>query len=338
MMQSDSILHQTFVEHEWLVPDTEHAQAAFYRHLRARRRRRTRQSLAAVVAAVAAGAVTVGVTQLAGSAPGRATGDPGTVAGVAAPGTPRADPRAAVQVGLPTTLTLGAGWLPGATTEVVDGNGFGAQKRGFLMNGGGPHSYVLITAEPGGLTSPYGGTPHDRRISGKPAREFLQAGVYYVAVQVAPGRILSVYVGDDAGAEELAVIGRRVAENLRLDRHDTIRLRFGLTYVPAGTGVRGFERDTVASSTELRIGTERTRTAVEAPYTVMEAAGADGGSLPAGAKSGRTVQGHPTRYASSGDTAYLWVDGYLGDSSVLLTGRVGSRTELYKIADGLRRH
>jgi hypothetical protein len=42
----------------------------------------------------------------------------------------------------------------------------------------------------------------------------------------------------EASAEALAAIGRRVAKNLQLDRHDTVRLPFGLTYVPAGTSVR----------------------------------------------------------------------------------------------------
>jgi hypothetical protein len=221
---------------------------------------------------------------------------------------------------------------------VVDTNGFGKQQRGFLMNGGGPHSYVLITAEPGGLTPVYGGTPHDLVINGKPAREFRQAGPYYIAVQVAPGRILSVYVNDEASAEELAGIGRRVAENLRLDRHDTVRLPFGLTYVPAGTSVRSFERDTTASTTILRIGTERARSEADAPFTVEEEVGGSESNLPVNAKSGRTVQGHPTTFANASDTTYLWVDGFLGQHSIMLTGRPGTIAELYKIADGLRRH
>jgi hypothetical protein len=338
MMHADSVLHQTFVEHEWLVPDSGQAQAAFYQHLRTRRRRTRQRSLAALTTAVAAGAVTVGATQLTGPAPDRTPGHSSTAPSVAAgqPGSPRTPG----PVSLPTTLTIGAGWLPGATTEVVDSNGFGKQQRGFLMNGGGPHSYVLITAEPGGLTPVYGGTPHDLLINGKAAREFRQARRYYIAVQVAPGRIVSVYVGDEASAEELAGIGRRVAENLQLDRHDTISLPFRPTYVPAGTTVRGFERDTTAGNTTLWIGTERARRDIDASFSVMEkVAGSDSGEgLPASPKSGRKVQGHPTRFASTSDMTYLWVDGFLGQNSVEITGRPGTLAELYKIADGLRNH
>ncbi|MEN3362177.1 MAG: hypothetical protein V7637_6159 [Mycobacteriales bacterium] len=336
-MRADHTLHQTFVEHEHLAPDTEQARTAFYLHLRQRRRRRTHQSLAALTAAVAAAAVTVAGIQVRGAPPAadRATAGRGTPT---AQGTTRPPhPRPPGPLPLPTTLTLGAGWLPGATTEVVDANGFGRQQRGFLLKGGGPHSYVLITAEPGGLTSPYGGAPHDLLINGKQAREYRQTGVYYIAVRVAPGRILSVYVGDNAGAEQLAVIGRRVAENLRLDRHDTVTLPFALTYLPAGTGARGFERDTVAGNTTLRIGPPGLRQDIDAPFTVMEAVTGDDAILPPSPKHGRPIQGHPTRYASTSDTTYLWVDGFLGQHSVLITGRPGTLAELYKIADGLRR-
>jgi hypothetical protein len=69
----------------------------------------------------------------------------------------------------------------------------------------------------------------------------------------------------------------------------------------------------------------------------MEMVGGSESNLPTSAKSGRRVQGHPTRYASISDTTYLWVDGLLGQHSVVLTGRLGTLTELYKIADGLRR-
>jgi heat shock protein HslJ len=75
MMHADSILHQTFVEHEWLAPDTDQAQAAFYQHLRARRRRTAQRQLAVLATAVAAGALSVGATQLSGSAPDRTPGD-----------------------------------------------------------------------------------------------------------------------------------------------------------------------------------------------------------------------------------------------------------------------
>ena len=47
---------------------------------------------------------------------------------------------------------------------------------------------------------------------------------------------------------------------------------------------------------------------------------------------------HPTKFASTSDTTYLWVDGLLGQHSVALTGRLGTLPELYKITDGLRRH
>jgi hypothetical protein len=59
---------------------------------------------------------------------------------------------------------------------------------------------------------------------------------------------------------------------------------------------------------------------------------------PPGAATGRKVQGHRTKYASADGQTYLWVDGFLGTHSVAIHGPLGSLTELYRIADGLRRN
>ncbi len=348
-MNTDSILNQTFVEHEWLAPDSERAQAELYRHLRTRHRRRVRGSLAMVTAAAAAVTGTVGAAQLGAFSPNRP--DTGAVGSAGAPGVPRnTAPPAPQLIPMPDTLTLRAGWLPGGTTEVTNVNDDGVQYRRFLINGGGPHredwpsSYVLIAEDHGGLDRGFDADPRDLRINGKPALEFRGDKRYVLLVQLAPGRRLEVVVGDDASAEQLATIGRRVAENVRFDRRDRIRSSFGLTYVPAGNHVRGIERDTspVGYGTTLYLDEPKAPSPhgfAEPNFQVAEtdAKGhASHADLPPEAAAGRPVQGHRTRVAQNEMGAILWVDGLLGSRSIIISGGPGTLPELYKIAAGVR--
>jgi hypothetical protein len=349
MMNADSILNQTFVEHEWLAPDSELAKAELYRHLRARHHRRVRASLAVVSAAVAAAAVTLGAVQLGAVKPDRP--DAGAVGSASAPVVPHKAPPAPRLVPMPNTLTLGAGWLPGGTTEVRNGNDDGSQYRGFMINGGGdpnredwPSSYLQIAEEPEGLDRGFDADPRDLRINGKPALEFLGDKQYTLLVQLAPGRRLEVSVRDNASAEELATIGRRVAENVRWDRRDPIRSSFGLTYLPAGNHVRGVDRDVslVGQGTTLYLDEPKAPSPhgfAEPNFQVAEA-DADGHAthviIPREATVGRPVQGHRTKVAQNGIGAVLWVEGLLGKKSILISGGPGTLPELYKIAAGIR--
>jgi hypothetical protein len=348
MMNADSILNQTFVEHEWLAPDSERAQAELHRHLRTRHRRRVRGSLAVLTAAAAAAAVTLGAAQLGAFNPDRP--DAGGVGSASAPAVPRTAPPAPQLVPMPTTLTISAGWLPGGTTEVTEVNDDGAQYRRFLINGGGPNrvdwpsSYVGIAERPGGLDRGFDAGARDLRINGKPAVEFSVDTRYVLLVQVAPGRVLEVAVLDNVSAEQRDAIGRRVAENVRLDRRDRIRSSFGLTYVPAGNHVRGVERDVslVGSGTTLYLDEPKAPSPhgfAEPNFQVAEADAAGTSThttMRSDAAAGRPVQGHRTKVAQNESGAMLWVEGLLGKKSILISGGPRTLPELYKIAAGIR--
>jgi hypothetical protein len=347
-MNADSILSQTFVEHEWLAPDSEQARAGLDRRLRTRHRRRVRGSLAVAAAAATAVTITVGAAQLGAANPDRP--DAGAVGSASAPGVPRKTAPAARLAPMPNTLTLRAGWLPGGTTEVRNVNDDGTQYRDFLINDGGdpnqvdwPTRYVQIAEVPEGLDRGFDADPRDLRINGKPALEFLGDKKYTLLVQLAPGRRLQVSVRDNASAEALATIGHRIAESVRWDRRDPIRSSFGLTYIPAGNTVRGVERDVsgIGYGTTLYLDEPKApgHGFAEPNFQVAEADAkgrATHTDLPPGAAAGRPVQGHRTRVAQNESGTILWVDGLLGKESILISGGPRTLAELYKIAEGVR--
>ncbi len=351
-MKTDEILHQTFSSHEHLTPDADLTLDAI-RH-RVRTRHRSRAAIAGVVAVVVAVAVGASFLPRAhDAAPSKQ--ESRSVAPAKKPTAPKLHP-----VKAPDYVTVAAGWLPpGKSSQVLIGNGFGQQTRGYNVTSGGQSTYVLIGIQPGRAlpTSNKRGTPNDLTIGERPAREWSVDDWYYLAITLPGGRIATVDIegghnqgkGGDGSAAALAAIGRNVGAHLELNRHDPIKSGFALSYVPPGLAVQSVSSDD-QNGTSYTIAPANAHWSDQMPmYATVNEVRGTAAEIPAAGgppspqkgvppmKAGRPVQGHHTFVIAGSNTPMLWIDNVRPSVSISITGGPGVTTlaEVYRIADGL---
>ena len=167
-------------------------------------------------------------------------------------------------------------------------------------------------------------------------------GGYEVYFEDSDGGLMYVNTAAGVGgasipAADLASIGRRVAEHVAFPGTTQVQPSFGIGYVPEGMAVQAFDVEDGGSVSAMG-GVQGPRTSYElgAPTNWDASITVGQSGLPAnpGLTPGRTVQGHPTRYADEGGYQVLYVLDAVDGNSVSISGRA-SLDELYRIADGL---
>lgn len=340
-MTADRILTDTFAAHEHLAPDAEATLAEITRRLDDPHPARGR--LAVVGAAAAVAAVAAGATLLVGDEPVSRDAIPAVSPTLTAP--------------YPVdTLTVAPGWLPpGEVAPEHVSTGYGDQTRTYqITRRPGSVLHLAVRTAPGSrlpTRSHLETTARDRTVAGRPAREWSLPGQYYVVVALPRGRLASVSLHGDRGdtAAGLAGIGRRVAEQLRLDRAERVDTDYELTSVPAGRAVMSLDVTLMTGEGVVAGGTSYT---VAAPSTT--AAERKGQSIhvaqynrswrtmefrpaPPVTTPGREVQGRPTLVVAGGGPT-LWIDEIRPGVSIRLSTNApgASLDDLYRIADGIR--
>jgi hypothetical protein len=331
---NDQLLRDTFAAHEHLGPDAELAFDGIRRRIRTRRR--SRAAVAGAVATVAA--IAVGSAVLASSGGHRAT--PGI------PPVSRSVSALPHQPASPTEVTFKPGWLPAGSVETSTTNESGQQFRVYGASIGG--TTVRLTISLGHGPMQLKGGVHDFSLGGHPAREVGDGGAYLLDVTEPGGQLMQVQliaIRKSGDAAALAAAGRHVASEIRFGRHDPIKHRYSLSYIPAALAIscmnwNGPYPGTGTSCTLARPGArvcggggifiheERV------PWTMYKQQAANWGAGMSH-RPGRAVQGHPTYVSSRGNNAQLWIDGALPDASIALDADGYGLADLYKIADGL---
>jgi hypothetical protein len=347
-MNTETLLVETFTEHEYLAPDAEQVLAGVHAQVGARRTFARPLSIAASVVLVAGAAVGVVVIGNHGGA---------TAGHQPAAGSPK--PHVAPHVApapthdvQPLTMPFDLGWLPDGTAHYVArriniGAAAGSQTPAFdgeYMLTVGPLD-IDVQQMPGDLGGVQFkcGSGVDVTVAGRPGVadgnsdgpcgyevyfDDAAGGVMYVNVSAHPGA--------DVAGSELASVGRRVAANVRFPGSATVQPAFGVGYVPAGLRVRAFDVEdgsgmptangAADSQTIYNIGPEGSME----PWIDL---GSGGLPAPAGTP-GRAVQGHPTRYTDENGYLSLYVLDAVHGQPVRVAGRQ-PLDELYRIADGL---
>jgi hypothetical protein len=322
---NDQLLRNTFAEHEHLAPDAELAFDGIRRRIRTRRRSRLAVAGAiATVAAIGAGSAVIANT-------GGHRDKPEN------PPAPRSVSAA------PTEVTFTPGWLPAGAVETSTANEYGQQFRYYDAGIGG--TTVRLTIILGHGPMQLKGGVHDFFLGGHPAREVGDGGAYLLDVTEPGGQLVQVQliaIRKSGDAAALAAAGRRVASEIRFGRHDAIKHRYSLSYIPAALAIRSMSWNgthpgtsyTLAGPGESAGGSAKILIQEErVPWTTYK----QGANYGAGMshRPGRAVQGHPTYVSSVGNSTQLWIDGALPDASIALDSEGYGLADLYKIADGL---
>lgn len=180
-------------------------------------------------------------------------------------------------------------------------------------------------------------------VNGREGIEGVGPGGYEVYFVDSAGGLVYVNVGPEAGskvaADELASVGRQVARGVSRPGSTEVAAGFGLGYVPAGLKLTTFSVQTASlvlpmtpgsgprTSTSHGLGSA---TAVEPAITVTDTVRPSS----SGGMSGRSVQGHATRYTvDQGVTYFTVLDAVDGYAIQISTSR--PLGEIYQVADGL---
>jgi len=145
-------------------------------------------------------------------------------------------------------------------------------------------------------------------------------GSLYVNVAAQPG--------STAPAQQLADVGRRVAENVAFPGRTTVTPAFGLGKLPNGLRMCAFDVEKggpSGSRTSYSVGTCSTRPPVQVR---SDEAGQVRGT------AGEPVQGHATRYLDEDGYRTLWILKAVNDAPIAVAGS-SAQAELYAIADHL---
>jgi hypothetical protein len=145
-------------------------------------------------------------------------------------------------------------------------------------------------------------------------------GSLYVNVAAQPG--------STASAQQLADVGRRVAETVAFPGTTTVAPAFGLGKLPDGLRMCTFDVEQggpSGSRTSYAVGTCRTRPPVQVRL--------DESSQVRGT-AGQPVQGHATRYLDENGYRTLWILKAVHDAPIAVAGP-STQAELYAIADHL---
>lgn len=343
-MNAEEILARTFADHESLAPDVEATLAGIHDRLPHRRRSITVLAAAAVVVLIVASFSVLAGWQ---------RPDPGPPA---SPATLTAAPEAEEMVSLDTT------WLPSGTARSTRVQRYyGTQEHTYIVTGA---DRVPITVDlvlrPGSDLTPAGSGPppvelgyrqRDLRITGRPAREWEndtghQDTSYTAVVRLTDKQVtdvgVSVPLGKEGRGAALAVIGRRVAASLRLDRPQPIDPAYRPGYVPTGFRVSAVGRVDVlgtfwALTTPGAVPDGAAVTIQDVPRGGASPA-SSGGAPPASAVAGQPVQGRPSKVVTDGATVTLWIEGLRPGLTIVISSTHAAvpLAELYKIADGIR--
>ena len=347
-MEIEKLIKDTFTAHEHVAPDSDAVLAA------ARERIDRKRALSRPLA-VAAGVVVLTLAAVTVVALNRSAGGDGTQAAAPASSEVTATGPAAPAIA-DLTMPYDLGWLPtgeveylarrintGGTAEEPEKPVYGGEYMLSVKVGGktimvdvqefkmspvddaafksGPGNPVTINGKRGVESANHGG-PHGYELY----FEHPETGSMYVGV--GPEN------GGTADAQQLADIGRNIAENIRFPGTTKVTPSFGLGALPDGMrmcafGVeKPFDRAPLGSagSTGYTVGT---CTSVEGSI-VVSTTGANG---PRG-EAGQPVQGHETRFIDEDGYRSLWILDAVGDSPIVVAGPIPA-AELYAIANEL---
>ena len=350
-MDIEKLIMDTFTEHEHDVPDGDSVYAAARQRIdRGRRVLSPPLAVAAGVIVLTLAAVTFVLVNRSG---------PADKAQVAAPTNQAPASTSATEpamAGLPMPYSLG--WLPdgkveylarrintGATAEEPDKPVYNGEYMLNVTAGGqvididvqemkqSPADDAAFKSGPGASVTIAGRHGVESSVSDGPGGYELylthpQAGSIYVNVSA------SAEHGSTVPAQQLIEIGRKVAENVQFPGTTTVTPAFGLGALPNGVKLcawdveKGFDTPTEPAglNTSYELGA---CTSVRDNLNV----GITNKNGPRGT-AGQPVQGHETRVIDEGGYTSLWILDAIGDTPILVAGKV-PQTELYAIANGL---
>lgn len=342
-MEIEKLIRETFTEHEHVAPDGDEVLAAAQQRIDSRRAVSRPLAVAAGVVALTLAAVTAVALNRSGDDTTQAAAPKAPVATTdAAPATP-----GIADLTMPFTL----GWLPpgetdylarrintGATAEEPDKPVYGGEYMLHVKNG---DTTVMVDVQEFKMSSVdeaafKSGPGKPVTIDGKRGIESVHndgPGGYELYLEHPEVGAMYINVGPENGGTAdpatLASYGRQIAEHLEFPGTTTVTPSFGLGALPAGMRMCTF-------------GVERPFDGSSTPNTSYSVGSCDGAltinlTISAGeprGDAGKPVQGHKTRIIDEGGYRSLWILGAVGNSSVLVAGKVPAAT-LYAIAGEL---
>jgi hypothetical protein len=334
-MNIETLIKETFADHEHIAPDGDTVLAA------ARQRIDRRRAVLSRPLAVAAGVVAltlVAVTVVALNRPGSPAAGKAEVAGP--PSTGSAAP-AIADLRMPFSL----GWLPpGSVTRIARRINIGSATADSdkPLYGG---EYVLtvrskgqaididvqqlkmVTVDEAMFKSGPGQPVTVNGQRGVESSNSGGAGGYelYVAQRGGGSMYVNVAGSPDstAPAQRLIDVGRRVAQNIRFPGKTTVTPAFGLRDLPSGMRICAFDVESTGTGYDLG--------ACSAMPTVHVGTNISSNSP---GTPGRPVQGHATRYTNDGGYRMLRVLDAVDGAPVTVAGRV-ALSDLYAVASRL---
>jgi hypothetical protein len=349
-MNIDTLLQETFDAHEELAPDPHDVLAAVHQRITHRRSGLTQPvAIAASVVVVAATATGAAVTlNRHGNQPAQPAASRSHIATAARPSAPGI---------APLTMPYDLGWLPaGSVNYLAHRINVGAVSPTSPPSFDGEYLLTVTTASatididvqqmPGDLTGVRfkSGPGVPVTIDGRDGIESRNSGGpggYEVYFRDARGGVMYVNAGphtvSSVSATELTTIGRHVAADVQFPGRTRVRPSFGVSHLPAGLRVRGFDVESGRSDLPTSTGPSGPTTSYDVgTSTGLESVvqiGTNSAAPPSGTP-GRSVQGHPTRYTDDRGYRTLRVLDAVHGQAVAIAGRL-PLSELYKIADGL---
>jgi hypothetical protein len=347
-MEIDQLVKDAFTAHEDLSPDEHEVMSAVQRRIRRRPSALVQPMAIAASVAVVAGTSVVAVL-MSRDHRGASSGAQQPAASVSAPHRPARStaPRPSSSSIHPLTMPFDVGWLPSGSVAYyarrinlgsVHSSGRPLSFDGeYLLSVTTPNQVIDIDVAqtPGGLDGVHfkSGAGAQVTINGRRGIESVHAGGpggYEIYFQDSAGGTMYVNAGPNdrspaPTAAELTAIGRQVAQNVTFPGTAQVAPSFNVGDLPGGLRVLAFE-----------VGLGRTSYALGRSGNSDSAAtvGIGSGHGLAGSTSGRTVQGHPTRYIVDHGYVSLYVLGAVNGNDVSVAGKL-PLTQLYAIADGL---
>lgn len=347
-MEIEKLIKETFADHENITPDSDEVLAAAQQRIDSRRAVSRPLAVAAGVVALTLAAVTVVALNRSGDSNTQAADPVGKVTTAAPTSAASAAP------GMPElTMPFDLGWLPpgeadyvarrintGGSAEEPDKPVYGGEYMLYVRNGDTTimvdvQEFKMVSVDDAAFKS---GPGKPVTINGKRGIESANydgPGGYELYLQHPEVGAMYINIGPENGGtadpETLATYGRQIAENIEFPGTTTVTPSFGLGALPRGMRMCTFDvekpfDESPTPSTSYSVG----GCAEESSSIHVSTTDVNG---PRGT-AGHQVRGHKTRYIDENGYRSLWILDAVGDSPVLIAGRV-AEGNLYVIAKGL---